>query len=104
MCTMVARIVVPSARSARSSRALAAARDSVEPSGKSPGCDPPSVAGRRPRLSFRFSQLRIVVAVLGGTGSMRHTNRLLEPLRQCAVFSVGFQLVFRHALKHLVQV
>ena len=80
----------------RSANALAAARDSVEPSGKSPGLGPELVAGKDAlalELSITCSPLTVNPCC---------AYHLREPIRQIAISRVGFQLVSAHPLEQFI--
>ncbi|MGC1907746.1 MAG: hypothetical protein WA715_28250 [Candidatus Acidiferrum sp.] len=95
MCLTITRRTSPDAAK-RSAKVLAAALDSVEPSGKSPGCGPESVAGKN---AF-FLELSI-------TYNIPTVNRccayyLCEPIGQIAISRVGFQLLSAHPLEQFI--
>src|SRR5580704_18997290 len=83
---------------ARSSNALADARDWGEPSGKLPGRGPDSVAGSRVALPLLISLLGIANVNSCCAYGFR------KPGGQSPVFCVGFQLVAAHPLEEFVQV
>jgi hypothetical protein len=80
----------------RSANALAAARDSVEPSGKSPGLGSESVTDK----DVVVLELSITCSLL----TLRRCNAygLPEPIGQSAVSSVCFELCLSHTLKQFV--
>src|SRR5215467_16125145 len=77
---------------------LAAARDSMLPSGKSPGIGVEFVAGR----GARFCILFIILA--SWTEKRCFGYCVSEPCGQSPIACICFELFFTHALKQLVQV
>src|SRR5438552_6156456 len=85
--------------------ALAKARDSIEPIGKSPGLGPESVAGNAGRFASFPQYLPMLPVLLTVCRRCdRDCHGFREPIGQFAVSGVALQFVFAHALEQFVEV
>src|SRR5713101_3080608 len=74
----------------------------MEPTGKSPGFGPKTVAGTGSRLRCSFSRLAIGTSLR--TVDWCCAQRAIKPVWQRSIFCVCFEFLLRHSLEQIVQV